>query len=226
MLDREKRFTNPSAVASYAENVPRKVPGLSDLHRMSMLLIAEQAPPHAQILVVGAGGGLETRALLAAQPNWRVTGVDPSPAMLALARELLLPFAERASLLEGTVEDAPAGPFDGAACLLTLHHIDRSKRLGTLQEIRRRLKPGARLVIAGHSAPPSDPMRWLARAIAFSQHDGVDWERAAATGKEMAEQLDLSTLGEEQEMLHAAGFKDIELFYAAFSFRGWVASAG
>lgn len=226
MLNRENRFSNPAAVASYAENVPRKVPGMSDLHRMAMLLLAEQAPPDGHILVIGAGGGLETRALLAAQPHWRVTGVDPSPAMLALARDMLVPFEGRVGLLEGTVEDVPGGPFDGAACLLTLHHIEGMKRLGTLQEIRRRLKPGARLVIAGHSAPPSDPVRWLARSVAFSQHGDANWEQAVATGKVMAEQLDLLTPDEEEEMLYAAGFKDVELFYAAFSFRGWVASAG
>ncbi len=53
-------FANPAAVASYTADTPRKVPGLADLHRMVMLLLAEDAPGDAHILVVGAGGGMES----------------------------------------------------------------------------------------------------------------------------------------------------------------------
>src|SRR3546814_13141348 len=88
-------FIDPAAVASYAANAPLKVPGLADLHRMVMLLLAEQAPGDAHILVVGAGGGMETRAIAEAQPAWRFTGVDPSPAMLDLARQTHNPFSKR-----------------------------------------------------------------------------------------------------------------------------------
>ncbi len=128
-------FTNPATVASYAASAPRKVPGLADLHRMVMLLLAEDAPADARILVVGAGGGMEIKAMAEAQPAWRFTGVDPSPAMLDLARQTLKPFADRVDLVQGTIDDAPAGPFDGATCLLTLHHLDRDERLRTLKDI-------------------------------------------------------------------------------------------
>lgn len=97
-------FTNPAAVASYADNARQKVPGLADLHRMAMLLLAEQAPGAAHILVVGTGGGMETRAMAEVQPVWRFTGVDPSPAMLDLARGVLKPVADRVELFEGTVD--------------------------------------------------------------------------------------------------------------------------
>ena len=62
MQDKHAPFTDPAAVASYARDTPRKVPGLADLHRMAMLLLAEQAPAAAHVLVVGAGGGLELKA--------------------------------------------------------------------------------------------------------------------------------------------------------------------
>ncbi|MFA6156821.1 class I SAM-dependent methyltransferase [Mesorhizobium sp.] len=145
-------FANSAAVASYATDAPRKVPGLADLHRMVMLLLAEQAPGDAHILVVGAGGGMEIKAIAGAQPAWRFTGVDPSPAMLNLAHQTLRPFADRVELIPGTIDQASEGPFDGATCLLTLHHLDRDERLRTLKDIRRRLRPGAKLVVTGHSA--------------------------------------------------------------------------
>jgi hypothetical protein len=54
MQDNEQPFRNPAAVASYAEDTPRNVPGLADLHRMAILLLSEHATEIAHILVVGA----------------------------------------------------------------------------------------------------------------------------------------------------------------------------
>lgn len=218
-------FNDPRAVASYANDTLRKVPGLADLHRMAMLLLGEQAGAAAHMLVVGAGGGMETRSWAEAQPAWRFTGVDPSPAMLSLARQTLEPFADRVDLLEGTVDLAPDGPFDGASCLLTLHHVDKDQRGQTLREIRRRLKPGGRLVLAHHTAAMPDTQRWLARSVAFGDRAGPDWTRAAESARVMTQRLSLLTQEEEEALLREAGFEDVALFYAALSFRGWVASA-
>ncbi len=79
-------FSDPEAVARYAEGPRRFVPGLDALHRMTGILLAERAPEDGRILVLGAGGGLELRALAEMQPHWRFTGVDPAGEMLALAR--------------------------------------------------------------------------------------------------------------------------------------------
>ncbi|WP_318258035.1 class I SAM-dependent methyltransferase [Brucella intermedia] len=192
---------------------------------MVMLLLAERASADAHILVVGAGGGMETRAIAEAQESWRFTGVDPSSAMLDLARQTLNPVADRVDLIQGTVDQVPAGPFDGATCLLTLHHLDREERLRTLKEIRCRLRPGVRLAVAQHSAPGPDPERWMLRSVAFGDRGGLDWTKAAATGRMMTERLPLLTPADEEDMLRAAGFTNVELFYAAFSFRGWVGTA-
>lgn len=224
--DNHSPFSNAAAVASYAEDALRKVPGLIDVHRMATLLLAERTSGSAHILVVGAGGGLETKAMAEARPDWRFTGVDPSAAMLDLARHAVLPFADRVDLLEGTVDQAPPGPFDGGTCLLTLHFLNRSERLQTLRAVHRRLEPGARLVVAHHSAPDPDPERWMTRSVAFGNRSEIDWAKAEAAGKAMVERLPLLTPVEEESLLREAGFVDVALFYAAFSFRGWVATAG
>ena len=218
---------NPETVAFYVDDAPRKVPGLADLHRMTMLLLAERSLAAARILVVAAGGGMETKAMAEAEAAWRFTGVDPSPAMLELAHLTLAPFADRVELLEGTVDEAPAGPFDGATCFFTLHFIERNERLRTLREIRRRLHPDARLVIAHHSAPQPDPKSWMTRSVAFGDRAELDWSKSAATGEMMVARLAaVISPAEEEDLLREAGFSDVALFYAAFSFRGWVATAG
>ena len=139
-------FSSPTLIEGYAAQTPLKVPGLADLHRMTTLLLGERARGAADILVVGAGGGLELRAMAEARTDWRFTGVDPSAAMLDIARQTAGAFADRIELLQGVAADASPGPFDGATCLLTLHFLEAGERLATLREIRRRLKPGAALV--------------------------------------------------------------------------------
>lgn len=219
-------FDDPAAVARYAENPPRLVPGFSDLQRMTRLLLAETAPADGRILVVGAGGGLELRAFAEAQPGWRFVGVDPSAEMLKLARLTLGPLAERAELTEGYIDSAPDGPFDGASCLLTLHFVPLAERLATLIEIRRRLKPGAAFVVAHHSLPDG-PARgvWLDRFAAFAADNGVDLDKASGGARALGERLPILTPEVEIDLLRAAGFADPQLFYAAFTFRGWIARA-
>ncbi|WP_324742746.1 class I SAM-dependent methyltransferase [Tsuneonella sp. CC-YZS046] len=224
-MDTLRPFTDATAVARYAEETPRKVPGYADLHRMAMLLLAERAPEMADILVYGAGGGLELKAFAEARPGWRFAGVDPSAEMLDLARDVLGPLGTRAELIQGYMDDAPQGPFDGAACLLTLHFLGREERLKALQAMRCRMKPGARLVVAHHSYPAgSDLPSWLARSVAFADTASHDLAKAAASAETMSSQLPILSSDDEEALLGRAGFCDIALFYAAFSFRGWVAT--
>src|ERR1700726_4860805 len=116
-------FSDPQAVARYAEGAPRNVPGYHAMQRMTTLLLAERVSEEARVLVLGAGGGLELKVFAEAHPNWALDGVDPSAEMLKLARRTLGPLASHATLHEGYIGDAPIGPFDAATCLLTLHFL-------------------------------------------------------------------------------------------------------
>jgi tRNA (cmo5U34)-methyltransferase len=219
-------FDDPAAVARYAENPPRLVPGFADLHRMTRILLDETAPADGRILVIGAGGGLELAAFAAARPGWRFVGVDPSAEMLRLAALTLGPLKHRADLHEGLVATAPHGPFDAACCLLTLHFIPAEERLETMREIHRRLKPGARLVVAHHSLPQDASRRlWLDRFAAFAADNGVALDQARGGAQAIGERLPILSPEAEVDLLRSAGFADPQLFYAAFTFRGWVACA-
>jgi tRNA (cmo5U34)-methyltransferase len=218
-------FQDPTTVGRYADDTPRKVPGLSDLHRMATVLLREGAPETARILVLGAGGGLELRAFAASQPGWRFVGVDPSAEMLALARQVVGPLGSRIEWQQGRIDDVHSGPFDGATCLLTLHFLDRDERRRTLRALRQQLRPSARLVVAHHSGPGDGAVEpWLARSVAFASESG-DVVPAAAAAAAMAERLPILSADEDEAMLREAGFSGVALFYAAFSFRGWVATA-
>jgi len=215
------------AVKSYLEGPPRQVPGFSSLHRMATLLMAERMPDNGRVLVLGAGGGLELKALAEAQAGWTFDGVDPSADMLQLARQVAGEHGNRIGFHRGNIDVAPEGPFDAAVCVLTFHHIPIEQRLETLLQIRRRLKSGAPFVIAHMSFLQSEPERsiWIDRHLAFGAIDGTDPARVENARKAMRERLHILAPEEEETMLREAGFSGVTLFYTAFSFRGWVAYA-
>lgn len=221
-------FNDPQAVARYTDGPLRQVPGLHVLHQMAGLLLHERVPPDGRVLVLGAGGGMELKAFAEAYPQWRLLGVDPSAPMLELAVQTLGPLTPRVELLEGYIDAVSATKFDGAACLLTMHFLSVEERLHTLSELRRRLKPGAPLVIAHHSvsAAPDEKLRWLQRHVAFMTSNGVPVANAAKTIEAMASRLPLLSPEAEVDLLEQAGFERHGLFYAAFTFKGWVAYAG
>ncbi len=220
-------FSDPSSVARYADGPRRLVPGLEALHRMALLLLAERAPADARVLVLGAGGGMELKVFAEGQPGWRFDGIDPAAAMLKVAEETLGPLAAQVSLHEGYIDSAPDGPFDAATCLLTLHFLSPEERLHTLQEVRRRIQPGAPFVVAHHSFPRDAAGRelWASRFAAFAIASGVDRGMMEGGRGFIAHQLPALSPEEDEASLRAAGFSDVSLFYAAFTFRGWVAYA-
>ena len=194
---------------------------------MTTLLLAEHVPEDGHVLVLGAGGGLELKVFAEAQPGWHFLGVDPSAEMLKLAETTLGTLASRVELLEGYIDDAPDTAFDGATCLLTLHFLPAEQRLHTLKALKRRLKPGSPLVVAHHSIPQAkgEKLRWLQRYAAFAAASGIVWPDSR-NAIEVIEAIDarLPVLSPEQDvaLLQEAGFESIELFYAGFTFKGWV----
>lgn len=221
-------FSDPQAVARYAEGPPRFVPGYADLHRMATVLVAERAPANARVLVLGAGGGLELRAFAAAQPGWTFDGVDPAPEMLDLAQRTLGgEFLPRVNLHLGYIETAPEGPFDAATSLLTLHFLPADERRRTFVEIRRRLKRGAPLVVAHASFPQGGGEReaWLSRYAAFAVASGVAPEHARRAHAAVDAHLPVLAPEQDEAILRDAGFEHASLFYAGFTWRGWVAYA-
>lgn len=227
MTNPSAHFNDPAAISNYAERTRRLVPGWSDLQRMAALLVAERAPERASVLVVGAGGGVELALFAQTYPQWRFVGVDPSASMLELAATALGPLIERAQLHQGYVDTAPAGPFDAATCLLTMHFVAVDERRRMLQDIRSRLKPGAPFVMAHMSFPQGaeQKKRWLSRYVAFAVSSGVEFESADSAASAIDSRLPLIAPDAEEEMLEAAGFTNTQLFYAGLAFRGWVTYA-
>lgn len=223
-------FADPDFVAKYVEKGPAAfMPGQPGVLQMTGVLLAEKAPADGHILIVGAGGGLDTRALAKGQPDWRFTGVDPAGKMLDLARHILgEETMSRVTLIEGGVEVAPEGPFDGATLILVLGLIpDDGAKLALLQGIRRRLKPGAAFVLVDRCDSADNPQfdRNIDRYIAYAVASGVDPDTLTNARASHRGNTSMATAERDQQLLTEAGFTGVETFYYAMNWHGWVAYA-
>ena len=222
-----RAFSNPNVVARYTDGPRRFVPGLDGLHRMTCVLLAEHAPANAKVLVLGAGGGLELSALAEAHPAWTFVGVDPSAEMLRLAERTLGSRMDRIELVEGYIHEAPLGPFDAATCLLTLHFLAAPERLSTVRAIHDRLRPGAPFV-AAHGCLPQQPTRralWLDRYAAYAVASGTDPEQAKTMRATVDASVSMLSPDTDEAILRDGGFRDACLFFAAFTWHGWIGHA-
>lgn len=109
-----------------------------------------------EVLEVAVGTGLN---LPLYPPGARVTGIDQSPAMLALARRRAGGLGLDVDLREGDAEalDLPSESYDTVVCVFSLCAIPDPHR--ALQEMRRVLRPGGRLLLADHVASSRLPVR-------------------------------------------------------------------
>jgi len=215
------------AASSYAEGPPRQVPGYSSLHRMVSLLLAERTPQDGRVLVLGAGGGQELKALAEAHSGWTFEGVDPSPDMLHLAEQVAGPHAARMRFHRGYIDGASDGPFDAATSILIFHFIPHDQRLETLRQVRRRLKIGAPFVLVHLSFPQAEPERsiWIDRHVAYGRSNGLEPADAERARQAISSGLTILSPEEDVAMLRPAGFSNASLFYVGLSIRGWVAYA-
>lgn len=227
MNDKIKTPFSGSAVNSYHEGAQRQVPGYNDLHRMMSLLLAENTPKDGTVLILGAGGGQEIKALADAHKGWSFDGIDPSADMLSLAKTITGQHAQRVRLFEGYINDAPQQLYDAATCILVFHFIPREQRLETLTQIRRRLKTGAPFIAAHLSFSQNEPERsqWIARHVAFGLENGTDPLNAENTRQAIGSRLSILSPQEDVALMQQAGFSNVSLFYAGLSIRGWVGYA-
>jgi tRNA (cmo5U34)-methyltransferase len=216
----------PVPVGDYDATARGVNPGYALAFELAAALLRAHCPADARILLVGGGGSTEVRAVGAAGPRWRLTAVDPSADMLALARIAAeaAGLGDRVEVVRGTPDDLPRDePFDAATALFVLMHVpDDGGKLRLLRGIAARLEPGAPLILVDAVADRRARFAPAWREYAVARGVSAAWmadflARVAATSHAATEARELALLGE-------AGFRDATRFFAAFHVNGWIAT--
>lgn len=140
---------------------------------------------NGDVLEVAIGTGLNIPFYAA---DMHVTGVDLSPAMLDIARQRAVDADRNVNLQEG---DAHALPFedesfDTVVCTFSLCNIPDLHQAVT--EMRRVLRPGARLALVDHIGSSVTPIRWLQKGIEVVSVR-IDGDRMTRRPADVVEQL-------------------------------------
>ena len=132
-----------------------------------------------RVLDVGCGSGAVTREIARRVGSGGVVvGLDPSPALLAVARELAKDagVGDRIEFREGDALRLPFsdGSFDAVVCVTVLSHVPRGE--AAIPEFVRVLRPGGRLGVFdfdGDMTAFTHPDRPLTRRIVAAASDAM-----------------------------------------------------
>jgi tRNA (cmo5U34)-methyltransferase len=209
------------------------IPGYGSLARLAVALLASSAAAAAsgsEILVAGCGTGSELLEAVAQRPDWQLTALDPSAAMLAEARQKL---GERPGIhwQQSTVEALQEQPgngqrFAGALAVLVLQSLpDDGRKLAFLSALARSLQPGAQLVLVDlmQTALPSLEGQIAAAWAGFQRASGLEPGAALAAGLDnLSDGLHPIGLARLTSLVNAAGFGDPARVFQALGFEGFL----
>ncbi|MBZ0169785.1 type 11 methyltransferase [Candidatus Methylomirabilis lanthanidiphila] len=131
----------------------------------------------ARILDVGCGTGTLLLLTRRRSKSLLAIGLDGDMNVLGIARSKAHRRAEKITLIQAFCFNIPFadGAFDRVLSSLMLHHLTRSEKVRTLQEVVRVLRPGGEL----HVADWGQPHNLLMRVLAFSVRLGDSFARTA-----------------------------------------------
>jgi len=227
-------YADPAAASRY--NAARHLPEETKAFWMDSLKAVLPDVPIGRYLDLGCGTGRFT-AILAQTFACLVVGIEPSEAMLAVARAEDLPGVE---WKQGSAESIPleSGSVGLVFMSQVFHHLSRPQE--ALREIHRVLTPGGSLVIRNGTAENNEETEWLRcfpEALAFdgkriptrcALEETVCRQPFELTTRQTFRQLFASSYREYSEKIGQRGLSSlIALSDAAFGqgmerFRMWV----
>ena len=202
------------------------IPGYASLARLAVALLAAgetAGAPGSEVLVAGCGTGAELLEAVAQRPDWRLTAIDPSEAMLSVARRRLSHAASidwRQCTAESMREE---GRFAGALSVLVLQSLsDDGSKLDFLSALARSLQPGGQLVLVDLMRPSLGGLAEQVEAawLGFQRASGI--EASEAELAPLTQALHPIGVARLTALVNAAGFSDPARIFQALDVEGFL----
>jgi cyclopropane fatty-acyl-phospholipid synthase-like methyltransferase len=158
-------------------------------------MLLDRLEPGARVLDVGCGTGLPIARYVAGR-GFRVTGVDASAKMLAIARRTV----PEATFLHADMLELPdVGPFAAVVAWDSVFHVDRRRHAGLYGRIRDLLEDGGWLLLSaggtGHEGFTSEMFGHTFFYSGYEPDETVRLLEAAGFTVELCEVDDPSSRG-------------------------------
>ncbi len=209
------------AAPSYDGLRRRLIPCFDDFYRAALTLLGDAAGTAPRVLDLGAGTGLLSALILNRFPQARLTLIDLSQGMLAVARHRFagLPPEQVATVVSDYTLATLDGPYDAVVSGLSIHHLNDEAKRALFHKVFRALRPGGVFVNADQVAGPTLARDALYRALWLQavRAAGVTDEELAAARERMTHDR-LAPLASQMAWLAEAGFIEIDCPYQHWSF--------
>lgn len=175
-----------------------------------------------KLLVAGCGSGNEMKEFLQGDKSWQITGIDPSPDMIGIARKKLRSFGDF-KLIVGQIKGLPeSSKFDAATLSLVLHFLaDNGAKQMLLKDISNRLKKGAPLIIVdmfGEREKIREQLDLLSTLLAPHFDSQFIKERS----QRMLEEINYIPEIRFRELLKATGFSEPLRYHQSLMYGAWI----
>lgn len=220
----------PVATTEYDTMIQMVLPGYEAMHTMALSVLRSHLPEKANLLIVGAGSGMELVKFGKGNSQWQMLGVDPSSNMLAIAQQKIQEhgLSGQVKLFQGYTYNLDTTPlYDAATCILVMHFLpDDGGKLALLQNIAQRLKSSATFILVDVFGEKGT--REFEQMVSVMK---VFWEEMGMNPERRMEVLETLNKGvypipelRVMELLQQAGFTNIMRFYTGLWIGGWVAT--
>ncbi len=213
----------------YDEISKKIIPAYDTIYELTQHLLREKLGDSAKLLVAGAGTGKELIDYSLTNTNWFITGFDPSEKMLSIAKSKIIAacLQNRISFVPGFIDDVAEKYFDAATSILVMHFLrDDGSKLRFLKCIATRLKQGAPFVLVDiEGEPGSNEYETLNNAWKNQQlFVRDDKEKVLEEFKTREKEVHCIPQARIESLLKEAGFVNINKFFKAYLFGGYIAT--
>jgi tRNA (cmo5U34)-methyltransferase len=235
MTDKDPASANfdsspPVGVSQYDASIRQFTAAYEQLFTMAYSVLCSMVDEDSDLMIAGAGTGMEILTFGQGSHEWSMTGVDPSAEMLAIAKKKIARtgLSNPIRLFNGYVHDLPEDHlYDGATCILVMHFLpDDGSKLRLLESIARRLKSGSPFILAdGFGEKDSETFnRTVSAWKTFVKARGVDPQTVEdGFSGQILKRLQFVPEERIEALLAEAGFEKPSRFYTGFLYGGWVA---
>ena len=217
-----KNFHSPQVVASYDQHIVKLIPGYELIHQQIAAILQHHLPESARVLVVGCGTGYELAYLNQQHPDWQLTALDLSAAMLETAQQRLAGGVTQIEWVEGDLNclDSTA-QYDAVLSILVAHFIEPSKKQDFFQSIYRHLKPKGILLNVDLTQPEQESD--LAMLQQVCEQTGLTPEQSQKMRQRLQQDFHLLSPEQNIQLLHRAGFVRVTGFWQMLQYHGVMA---